>query len=807
MKPNYFLIANAHLDPVWQWCFPEGLSLVKSTFRSALDRMKEFPDYTFTSACAGYYKWIWLSEPEMFEEIKERVREGRWCVAGGMWVQPDCNLPSGESFCRHTLYSQQFFREHFGRIARTGYNVDSFGHNGMLPQILLKSGMENYVYQRPDNRKEKPGLPAQPLHDWQSPDGSLVHAFRIPDSYCGDIDEQRFEEHYYGQEQPVMVFFGIGNHGGGPSKEQLKKAGERIAAGNFQYATPDSYFAQVTGVDRPLVQEDLQHHASGCYSANSRIKQLNRRAEAELVAAEKLDVLAGLLTGSALHKSAIESAWERVMFNQFHDILAGCSIKEAYTDAENAFGYARETALGVNTFAAQRVSWRIKTTDILEGKDSEMRNRLWYRDGEGSPLVVFNPHSFPVRAVAQFGTEPITKVLDSRGNSVPFQMVRASYTDCIYSYKCIFEAEIPAYGYGVYYLYQQESEAAGPFATDLSCGEEYLENGQVRIEFDRDSGAVSSYVFKDTGTQFADGLLGRAVVCDDTPNDTWGHDVYEYNVDVGAFGGGTLELVETGPVRATVKSVTTYGNSTLTRYYSLYNDSHRLTVRTVLDMDEPYKSVKLSFEAAVRNQTVTYSMPYGFIEKPANGQEEPSHAWCDLCEDSGKGLGLLNTAKYSFCAIGNDLRMMIARSCAYLDHYGQSKRDGEVEFLDKGEQEFTYEIFPHEKKANAALFRAAEVLNTPLQSHLETHHDGALPPVYSALSVDRENVVVTAVKGAQDGNGYVLRAVEVDGTATTATVTFGALGAAATLTWKPQEIKTLRIAPDGTVTECRIIEQ
>lgn len=153
-EEKFHLIANAHLDPVWQWRVPEGLSLVKSTFRSALDRMNEFPDYTFTSACASYYKWIKLNEPEMFEEIKQRVKEGRWAIVGGMWVQPDCNIPSGEAFCRHMLYSQKFFKENFGFIVKTGYNVDSFGHNGMLPQLLKKSGIDNYIYQRPDNRTE-----------------------------------------------------------------------------------------------------------------------------------------------------------------------------------------------------------------------------------------------------------------------------------------------------------------------------------------------------------------------------------------------------------------------------------------------------------------------------------------------------------------------------------------------------------------------------------------------------------------------------------------------------------------------------
>ena len=300
----------------------------------------------------------------------------------------------------------------------------------------------------------------------------------------------------------------------------------------------------------------------------------------------------------------------------------------------------------------------------------------------------------------------------------------------------------------------------------------------------------------------ADDCLAEKLLC---KFDTWGHKIFDYNIDIGSFGGGTLELVENGPVRATVKSVVRYGESVLKRYYSLYSDSDKLTVRTVLDLDEQYKSVKLSFKADISNDTVTYSMPYGFIEKPANGQEEPSHAWCDICEDSGKGLALLNTSKYSFCSIGNDLRMMIARSCAYLDHYGQHSRDSEMEFLDKGEQEFTYEIVPHTEKINGKLFRMSELLNNPLQTHQETHHDGELPQTLSALSTDNKNIVVTAIKSAEDGNGMIMRIIETDGKPTKATIDFSALGAKFTAEWKPQEIKTFRITADG-VAECLITE-
>ena len=806
MKKKFHLIANAHLDPVWQWRFPEGLSLVKSTFRSALDRMKEYPDYTFTCACASYYQWIMLSEPEMFEEIRQRVKEGRWAVVGGMWVQPDCNIPSGEAFCRHFLYSQKFFKEHFGFTVNTGYNVDSFGHNGMLPQLLKKSAIDNYIYHRPDNRTEKPNLPFEELHDWQSPDGSRVRAFRIPDAYCGDIHGKRLEAHYYNKNQPLMVFFGVGNHGGGPSKEHIRHANAYVATEDFKYSLPDTYFEETKALTVPLVTEDLQHHASGCYSANSKIKLLNRRAETELVAAEKTDVLSHLLTGSRLHSRELEAAWERVMFHQFHDVLAGCSIKEAYTDAENAFGYAREIALNIHTFAAQRISWRIKTTDFLNADPSEMRGRMWYKEGEGSPMVVFNPHSVPVRSVAEFGTQDVARVLDAHGKEVPFQLVRASYTDGGHTHKCIFEADVPAYGYAVYYLYHKTSQPRQKANEGLQATATSLENSKVRITFDENTGAISSYVRKDTDTEFAGGLLGKAIVCDDSANDTWGHHVFDYNLDIGEFGSGTLSLIESGPVRATVKSVVTYGNSVLTRYYSLYTDSEKLTVRTVLDLDEKYKSIKLSFRTATEQPSVTYSMPYGFIGKAANGEEEPCHAWCEVHGEDGKGLALLNTGKYSFCSVGSDLRMMIGRCCAYLDHYGQSKRDGEMEFLDKGEQEFSYEIVPCIKQMNADLFRMSELLNSPLRTVQETHHGGTLPQTYSALSVDKENVIVSAIKAAEDGDGIILRIPEIGGEETEATVCLPPLNVKFTMTWHPQEIKTVRISENGAVCECLIIE-
>jgi len=171
------LIGNAHLDPVWLWQWYDGYMEVKATFRSALDRMKEFPEFKFTSACAAYYEWIKEADPNMFQEIQERVREGRWTIAGGWYIQPDCNIPCGESFARHALFSQRFFQKEFGKKATVGYNVDSFGHNGSIPKLLKNSGMSGYIFMRP-GPQEKPTIPDH-LFEWESADGSAVPVFRI----------------------------------------------------------------------------------------------------------------------------------------------------------------------------------------------------------------------------------------------------------------------------------------------------------------------------------------------------------------------------------------------------------------------------------------------------------------------------------------------------------------------------------------------------------------------------------------------------------------------------------------------------
>ena len=375
-----FCVGNAHLDPVWMWRWQEGSSEAKATIRSALDRMKEYPDFKFVCAGAQIFQWIEQFDPRMFEEIRQRVDEGRFVIAGGWFVQPDCNLPSGESFVRHALYSQRYFREKFGCIAKVGYSVDAFGHNGNLPQLLKKSGMDQYVFMRP--RAYELELPA-PTFRWRAADGSEILASRMPCEYNSSQqlnEADTFEKLLADMEAEVnatsykmLLFYGVGNHGGGPTKRNI----EMIQSFHAQHPETEFIFSDLmdffnemrTQYHRlPIIDTDLQYHAVGCYSAISRIKQLNRRAECELLAAETYGMVARHLLGRGYPEpSTLAYAWQNVMFNQFHDTIGGSCLPKAYEDSDSQLGESRSLAAKIENTALQSISWQINIPDLEKG--------------------------------------------------------------------------------------------------------------------------------------------------------------------------------------------------------------------------------------------------------------------------------------------------------------------------------------------------------------------------------------------------------------------------------------------------------
>lgn len=789
------LIGNAHLDPVWFWQWQEGFAEIKATFKSALDRMREFDDFKFTSACSAYYMWIEKSDPAMFEEIRERVREGRWEIVGGWMIQPDCNIPCGESFARHALISQRYFQEKFGKMAKTGYNVDSFGHNGSLPMILNHSRMKNYVFMRPMPHEKE--LPAH-LFLWESADGSRVNTFRIPLHYNIDSSHRRFEEFEQiasvEEDNDMMAFYGVGNHGGGPTVELLQKMHTELDE-RFMYSTPDTFFATQSMKDKPVVRDDLQYHAKGCYSSCSEIKKNNRMAENKLLAAERLCVLSGHLMGTPYLAAALERGWHNVLFNQFHDILGGCSIREAYDDARSSHGESITVADRESNLAMQQIGWNIDTVvgDIGDHVTADEAERL------GQPIVVFNPHAFPVtggvRIVSRnFGKGNFTYVSDAAGHILPVQQVRSSRTNHYDRYDNLLQATVPALGYTVYWGHTTPLEETA-FENPFTVGENFVTNGYIRLTFDG-CGELSSFFDEEQGCELLSAPT-RLRLCNDEKNDTWAHGAVAYEDEIAMVVTGSFHIIEQGPVRAVVRTEQQFGSSRIIRDYALLAGERQVTVSVKVDYHETFGVLKLAFPVAGR-ETCYAKIPYGHIKRPNDGSEQVCGDWICMQGADG-GLTVANDCKHSFDAKENELSLTVLRSALFADHYGV--RDEFCEHMEQGEHRFAYSLAPF--TGFAAAERQAALLQMPLLAYAETFHRGKLPTAFSGISVSPSNVAVTAVKAHVSGQGTVLRCFEAEGKDTEAKINL--LGSSFSVHLGHNAVKTLWLH-DDTVTETDFIE-
>ncbi len=788
------LIGNAHLDPVWLWRWQEGYAEVKATFRSALDRMNEFPNYKFTSACAAYYEWVKESDPDMFDEIVRRVKEGRWCITGGWYIQPDCNIPSGESFARQGLISQRFFKENFGVTANTGYNVDSFGHNGALPKILVNSGMKNYVFFRPGpHEKELPDS----LFVWESADGSRVTAYRLPIQYnfTADIFDNFERVAEMASEHEMMAFYGVGNHGGGPTVKLLEKM-ENELDGRFVYSTPNEYFDTVNKENLPVVADDLQFHAKGCYSACSLIKKLNRKSETEIAEAERYLSIARYLVDNPYPREALDRAWKNILFNQFHDILGGCSIREAYDDAAVLHGEAESICERYINFACQQISWRI---DTARGRDVTPDRRAWtgkwFTDDLGTPIVVFNPHPWEISAFIRL-TENPTTITDENDTEIPSQTVRASRTNVEDKWATGFIAHLPAFGYKLYRTYYGEKKE---YESEFTVTENSAENSKIKIEFDKESGELCGFYDKVRGRELLSDKT-RTTLIDDVGSDTWAHGVSRFQNVAAELTSGSVKLMESGPLRVIFRTYTEGENTSVRRDYRMTAGSDVVEIKTQIIFREHHRILKFRIPTAVANPKIKCEIPFGYIERDNNGDENICHRWFSAEDKSGHGIAVLNDCKYSFDANDRTLSFIAARGAIYADHYAGNNRDDFCEYQDQGLDEFTYAITPHISVSSTQ--KKAEELNMKPFFVSETFHRGELPTEFEGIRVSKRNIIVTALKKHEDSAAYVLRAYECEGRDTDCTISL--FGKKFALHFGHNEVKTVIVGEN--VRECDFLE-
>ncbi|MBV9761207.1 MAG: alpha-mannosidase [Acidobacteriaceae bacterium] len=796
------MVGQAHIDAVWLWPWPEGFSVVQSTFRSALERMRETPGFVFTASSAQFYEWVGENDPELLAEIRKRVQEGRWDAVGGWWVEPDVNLPSGEALIRQGLYGQLTYRKLLGRIATTGYNPDSFGHPGSLPQILSLLGLKNYVFQRP-GPKEK-SLP-QSLFWWQSADGTKVLAYRIPASYNDDKSvRNRVLTIVRGSEGGVhelMDFYGAGDHGGGATKENIQSIQalqKQNGAPKVRYSGPDNYFAEVRRQDLtrlPVIKDDLQHHSVGCYTAESEMKKANRMAETALVAAEKLTAIGSIAWNADYPKSQFESAWKKVLFLQFHDSLAGTALPEHYeTTARDGHGYALSVARTALYEAAEKLAWQIPA-----------------QDADSKYLVAFNLQPWPLTANLEYDLEWPTdspgRIEDDSGRSVAHQWTRAT-TEVTERKRLIFRAEIPAFGYRQFRIEKGDDIPA----SDVGAEEDGMQNQHLRVRFASD-GRIGIFDKDNNREVFAGGETGAAALVMKDESDTWSHDVRAYEDQIGAFGDAQVKVMENGPLRARVRVTRTYSQSSLTTDWLLYSGARTLEARVQLDWHEHQKMIKLSLPVDVKAPRATYEIPYGNIVRDTNGDENPGQRWIDVSGSGTNGtygLAAINDAKYGYSVSGHDLRISIARGAAYANHQPQVL-DPHLPHLwqDQGVQNFRMLFVPHRgdwRDAEAPKLTEGFMSASPLV--YQGIHPGTRPLSGSMLSVNAENVVVGAIKRSESGNDLIFRLVETEGrkTATVLRLPFAHREWSGDL--NPYEIKTLRMNPNtGEIKEVNALEE
>lgn len=787
-KFRIHMIGNAHIDPVWLWPWYEGMAVVHSTFRSALDRMKETPDFTFTASSAQFYQWVADNDPEMLAEIRERVKEGRWSIAGGWWVEPDVNIPGGEAFVRQGLYGQRTFKKLFGKTADTGFNPDSFGHANTLPQILKLQGMNNYVFMRPMQHEKN--LPSN-LFWWESPDSTRVLTYRIPVSYVDRGDVRSRVEQVINQmkDQPVknlMVYFGAGDHGGGATKENISSIQAIKTEKNaptLLFSTPSDFFKEIRrepATALPVVNDELQHHAVGCYTAEAEIKKNNRLSEALLVTAEKITAVGSVTWNCSYPGEEFTNSWKRILFLQFHDSLAGTSIPDHSMTAREGYDYAIDTANKAIYQSLQKLEWQVPS-----------------EDSQSQYLLVFNPNPWEIKANIGYDLNWDLKnpsvVSDETGTLLQHQWT-AGTTETGSRKGLIVRVSLPAFGYRQLRI---RMDNPPELVNIIKAENNIMENNYLRIVFSKD-GTTGIYDKENNRELFAGGATGcRAVVIND-PSDTWSHDVKSFEDEAGMFGNAVIKKIEEGPLRAITRVISTYGSSTMSTDWILYSDAKSIEVKVTLNWNERLKMLKFSFPADIDSPEVTCETPYGFIKRGTGGDEEPGQRWIDITgtnQGMRCGFTLINDAKYGYSVKDNVVSISVIRSAVYAHHVPRVlDMNSEHIWMDQGIHTFRMMLVPHAGSwKEAKIPRRTEEFMAPPFVIYQGIHTGAMPKSGSFLSVSQANILITAIKKSEDDDDLIFRCVETTGKNTFAVLDLSFTGIQWKGEFRPCEIKTLRL--------------
>ena len=580
------------------------------------------------------------------------------------------------------------------------------------------------------------------------------------------------------------------------------------------FSSPDAFFEAhcIEKVELPVWKYDLQHHSSGCYSATSLVKQLNRKLENSLYFSEAFATVASKTAGMRDRTEDFKEAWLDVCFNQFHDILCGCSIMEAYDDVNASMGHALTISDRIQNEAFLRIARRIDTW--IDGVSDPVCDVRGHSCGKfPRPVVVFNPLSFPVKAPVRT-YHPSKQVTDDAGNDVIFSNVRSSRSNDSHL-DTVFIADVPAMGYAVYWLKSCWDENRDlpeiHIDTDVSAFGFSMENEYLKVKFDEQTGFITSLVDKLSGYDYAsaDKPIAVPTVIDDHKTDTWAHMVFRFHDIKGIMNLEKIELIENSNARAVIRTRHSFGGSYLVQDFILASGQKVLRSKCKALWTEDFTLLKMSFPVGGENRINTYEIPGAYIKRPTNGEEEPAGRWGAISFDDGgrRTLAVVNDSKYSYDCPDNDLRLTVIRNVIFADHYSD-RPAANFNFTDEGMQRFEYGIFVGDGEAEkSGIMNEAAKFNIRPMAVPESFHKGTLPQRKSYLSVDKDNIIMTAFKFCEDGSGdCIMRFYETRGEDTRAHIVCEMLNADFNVDFGHNEIKTLRISKDGEVRETDFLE-
>ena len=735
-RDTLHLIGNSHIDAAWLWPWSEtSTDVIPNTWRTSLKLAAMFPGYVFAGSAAAYYDAMDRLFPTLADSLRAAVNAGQWAIVGGWWVEPDQNIPSGESLARQGLYGQRYFQRRYGHRAKVGWTPDSFGYPWTLPQIYRQAGLDYFVTQK-IRWNDSTQLPYDAFW-WEGRDGTRLFTYN-PFGYDHDLapqqlirerlDDVRRNAGIHNQ----IVLYGVGDHGGGPTIEMLERAERLRRVPTFpvmQYDNPDHALASVRASQSdsalPVWRDELylEKHR-GTYTTQARQKWSARVSETRLRTAEAL----AAVDTAPYPRPRLEAVWRRVLFNEFHDVLPGSGIHQVYLDANTQYDSA----------------WA--TLDTMTGRGfADLRARMDTRGAPRGmvPVVAFNALTWPRSGV-----------------------VRLSLGE--HDTATVLARDVPALGAKVYFVRRHTATLASRLPAP-SVGPNWIANAYLRIELDTATGAIIR-VYDKRNHRDALAPGGRANVFQvfgDVPRewDAWdiGYTGEQWEVT------GTSALVRhAGADQASISFTRQWGASTFRQTLILGRETPFLDVTNDVDWHETHKLLKVAFALGVSPDSATYEIPYGTIGRSCRPRTQAERAkyevsgqrWADL-SDSTYGVSILNDSKYGWDCHGNVLRLSLLRSPLWPDS-----------LADRGTHHFRFAIYPHAGDWRAARTEplAAEY-NSPLLAAQEAGHAGALGRQASFTAVDSPGVELTWMKRAEDSDALVLRLVEWNGVPATATVT------------------------------------